>query len=202
MAFFKLLNNKGQEEAPFELLIAVIVMGFVIVMGINAIFTLNREQCQGDIQKQMESIKSSLEIVARGEGSQNVYYSMPSCFGEKESKLQIVERDDTDTCNHYCGGNSYNCILLSFASPTYNSLKCLKLSNAITFPERNTNNSPPTCDVLPSVADRQLGEPYFEPINWREGAIPQGRYTLMLEINVYSAQPTVCAYLRSDTRGV
>ena len=50
MAFFKLLNNKGQEEAPFELLIAVIVMGFVIVMGINAIFTLNREQCQGDIQ--------------------------------------------------------------------------------------------------------------------------------------------------------
>jgi len=202
MAFFKLLGCKGQEEAPFELLIAVIVMGFVIVMGINAIFTLNREQCQGDIEKQMESIKSSLEIAARGEGSQNIYYSLPSCFGEKESKLQITERDDPQSCSYYCGGNSYNCILLSFASPTYNSLKCLKLSNAITFPERNTNNSPPICNVLPSVADHQPGEPYFEPIDWREGAIPQGRYTLMKEINLYTSQPMICAYLRSDTRGV
>ena len=201
MAFFKLLNNKGQEEAPFELLIAVIVMGFVIVMGINAIFTLNREQCQGDIQKQMESIKSSLEIVARGEGSQNVYYSMPSCFGEKESKLQIVERDDTDTCNHYCGGNSYNCILLSFSNPTYSSLKCLKISNAITFEERNLNNSPPTCNVLPSAAEHLPGEPYFEPVDWRIGSIPQGTYTLMKEINLYTSHPIVCAYLRSDTRG-
>ena len=200
MTFFRRLDRKGQESAPFELLIAVIVMGFVIVMGLNAMFVLQRESCEGDIEKQMENIKSGLEIVARGEGNQNLSFLMPGCYNEKEAKLEIVERDDPQTCSFYCGGNSYNCILLSFSSPGYYSLKCLKISNAVTFPQRNISASPPICNILPADGDSQPGEPYFDTIDWREGAIPQGYYTLIKEINLYTSQPMICAYLRADTR--
>ena len=202
MVFFRRLDRKGQESAPFELLIAVIVMGFVIIMGLNAIFVLQRESCEGDIEKQLENIKSALEIVARGEGNQTISYLMPSCFNEEESNLEIIERDDPQTCSFYCGGNSYNCILLSFSSPDYHSLKCLKMSNAVTFPPRNTSASPEICNILPGQDDPDLssGEPYFDTIDWREGAIPQGFYTLIKEINLYTSQPMICAYLRADTR--
>src|SRR3989338_1912449 len=180
MVFFRRLDRKGQESAPFELLIAVIVMGFVIVMGLNAIFVLQRESCEGDIEKQLESIKSALEIVARGEGNQNISYLMPSCFNEKESKLEIVERDDPQTCSFYCGGNSYNCILLSFSSLEYNSLKCLKISNAIQFGQR-VQDDPPKCNVLPGRDDVGTGEPFYDLIDLRQGAIPEGYYNLSKE---------------------
>ena len=63
-----MLSQKGQEAAPFELLIAVITMTFVIVVGLNAMSTLLRAQCEGKIDQNMEELKTALETVAKGEG--------------------------------------------------------------------------------------------------------------------------------------
>ena len=45
------MKQKGQEEGPFELLIAVILMTFVIFIGIQAMDILRVQTCEGKAEK-------------------------------------------------------------------------------------------------------------------------------------------------------
>ena len=88
-------------------------------------------------------------------------------------------------------------MLLSFSSLEYNSLKCLKISNAIQFGQR-VQDDPPKCNVLPGRDDVGTGEPFYDLIDLRQGAIPEGYYNLSKEIDLYTSSPMICAYLRCD----
>jgi hypothetical protein len=55
-----MVNAVGQEAAPFELLIAVIVMGFVIFAGMSAMEQLWLQKCYGTTDAKLEEMKASL----------------------------------------------------------------------------------------------------------------------------------------------
>ena len=178
------MNQKGQEAAPFELMVAVVLMTFVIVMGLQAIEVLNRTACEGNMLKNMEHIKTSIESVVKNKSKANTYFELPDCFNEQESSLRIIERDDITYCSAFCGGSQAQCTILQFSSPTFTEVKCVNISSATTFPDASTCN--------PAILDGD-----YSVSEWKTNPILEGQYTLIREFNLYSDAPIVCVYQRN-----
>ncbi len=179
---------KGQESAPFELLVAMIVMSFVIVIGFTALNKLSIETCKGSLNQNLEEIRFSIESVVKNKGKVNVFFELPNCFAEEESKLLIIERDELAYCSAVCEGSTAQCTVLQFSSPEYSEVKCLHISSATTFP-----TDPGACDS--SVLDPSGA---YEAVNWKDpkiGVLP-GQYTLIRRSNLFSNAPIVCAFRR------
>ncbi len=181
-----MLNEKGQESAPFELLIAVVVMTFVIVVGFQALDTLDRETCVGVLNQNMEEISRGIETVVNTKSKVNLSFELPHCFNEEEAKLRILDRKEQVYCSAICGGSLSQCTILLFSSPTFSETKCLRISAATDFPDATT------CDV--EVLEPSDG---FEVKQWKTDAgIEQGQYTLIRQSNLFSRSPQICVYKR------
>ena len=173
--------ERGQEAAPFELLVAIILMGFVIIAGFNALQVLERTTCEGKMRQSLEEIRAGIESVVKTKSKANVSFELPNCFSEKESSLRIIERDELDYCSAYCGGSLSQCIVLQFSSPSFTEVKCLRISSATTFPE----GSP--CDV-------RVLEGSYSLADWKGKQIEEGQYTLIKQFNLFSDAPVICVY--------
>lgn len=180
-----MFNQKGQEAAVFELLIAIIVMGFVIVVGFNALSTLEEKTCQGTLNQNLEELRTAIETVVKNKSKVNVSYRLPNCFPEKETTLRIVERDSAVFCNAVCEGSVKECTVLSFTSPEYSESKCLRISSATNFPDASTCN-------------KEILEGNYDVVQWKQkqGIVP-GDYTLIRQSGLVSKSPVVCVYRRS-----
>ena len=180
--------QKGQESAPFELLIAMIVMSFVIIIGFNALDRLSIETCKGNLNQNLGEIRSSIESVVKNKGKDNVSFELPNCFMEEDSRLSIIERDELAYCSAVCGGSIAQCTVLQFSSPEYTEVKCLHISSATTFPD-----SADTCD--PGILEP---DDAYEAVDWKDpksGILP-GQYTLIRRSNLFSDAPVICAFRR------
>ncbi len=180
-----MFSGRGQESAPFELLIAMVLMGFVILVGFNALDRLNTEICKGNITSDMEQIRTAIETVVKNKSQSQASFELPNCFKEDESKLRILDSEDPAYCSAYCGGGVQACKVLVFNSPSFTDLKCLHVTQATTFPKAEP------CD--PSVLG--AGSEY-DIADWsdQEFGIQPGAYTLKAQFNVYSYAPEICVY--------
>jgi type II secretory pathway pseudopilin PulG len=183
-------NQLGQESAVFELLIAIIVMGFVILIGTNALETLQQKTCEGTMSQNLEDIRSAIETVVKTKGKAQVRYELPSCFNQKESSLRIIERQSATFCSAICEGTMKECTVLQFTSPGYSESKCLHISSATNFPDGDPCNT----NLL------QGGN--YKIVNWRskEGIMP-GNYILMRESSIFLKSPVICVYKRDYSGG-
>lgn len=183
-AFFQ----KGQESAPFELLVAVTLMIFVIAAGLNAMSVLGRQQCIGQIDKKLEEMKTAIELVASGKGASNVDFTIPKCF--KGSKTEIRYEQKQAICSRVCGGVRRECILLRFESAEESMAKCLNVSLNTTFIDQPSGSS---------CTDREPGE-RLELVDLKNPAggegIPLGYYSLVEVQNPSITLPMICAYRR------
>ncbi|MFH1224842.1 MAG: hypothetical protein V1676_03485 [Candidatus Diapherotrites archaeon] len=189
------LNRAGQEAAPFELLVAVIVMTFVIGAGLVAINYLNQEKCKGEADSSVENMKTAIETVAKSQGHASVSFTIPGCFrastdrgcsyssDPEGAKLCIRHMDDETVCSHYCGGSSRSCYLLMFSSANYHSVRCLRISSMTNF----LADAP--CDPA------QPGEGWVLE-NWGSESIREGQYKLLNPFGLDADAPIVCPYRR------
>lgn len=185
-----MFGNRGQEGAPFELLVAVIVMGFVLLAGIRVLDLLQWEECKGKLDNNLELVKTAIENVSQGEGQRSVGLEVPSCFPEKTSELRIIHRTERQVCAEYCPGSRVECTLLTFSSPDagpegYSNWKCLRVSSSLDFPGENA------CTDF-DVSD--AGD--FELTRWKNDKIESGQYILIKKFNDFTGQLRICAYKR------
>jgi hypothetical protein len=179
-----LLSQRGQEEAPFELLIAVIIMGFVIFLGLQAINYVSEEQCKQQIKYSANQLKTVLQDVVAG-NAKNLPFDPPRCFtpvkGVEEMKFVIVK--DALQCSRLCGGSKGMCFVFSYFSEEYNYNLCLEtVSPQTTFYE----GAP--CDDLQR----------YVPVNLKD-SISRGSYEFINKSSSVDAFPKICAYLRTDS---
>jgi len=195
-----MFNEKGQESAPFELLIAIIIMTFVIVVGFQALDKLSTETCKGFLDQDLEELKRGIETVVKTKTKIDVSFELPNCFTEAKSDLRIVQRRESRFCSNICGGSVAQCTALRFISPGHSSFKCLKISAATDF-----NPSGVCGDANPDAIR-------FESVNWEptggaiidadkdgipdEDVIESGRYTLIRQSNLFTSVPQICIYKR------
>lgn len=188
---FKVMKGqRGQESAVFELLIAIIVMGFVIVIGANALGTLQQKTCEGTMSQNLEDLRSAIESVVKTKGKAQVRYELPNCFKQNESSLRILERQSATFCSAICEGTLKECTVLQFTSPEYSESKCLHISSATNFPDGDPCNK------------GLLQGGTYNIVNWRANdGIKPGNYILMREPSLFLKSPVVCVYQRSYSSG-
>ena len=82
MANLYLKDKKGQADTVFEVLIAVILLGFVLVAGTLAMSSLSNTKCSKSIDLAMSGIKLTIEKASASTLiSTDFLLDVPYCFG-------------------------------------------------------------------------------------------------------------------------
>ncbi len=192
------LHQKGQESAPFELLIAVILMGFVLVAGYTAIQRLHEQTCANTINAQLEGMARNLQNVATGKGTAQFNFSYGDCSakinncpdfsvlsqtGDAEC-VQLLDSTDPNICSSFCSSARSICTLLQYKSSRNTITKCVDISPSTAFPAEGSGQCPPRLDE----------EWYLQ--DFSANTIQQGTYSFLKVSDLTASVPVVCAYLK------
>jgi len=180
----KKLNQRGQEAAPFELLVAVIIMGFVLFVGLQAMDQLNREKCYNEINAKLEEMKTKLETVVTERSPQQINFNLSSCFNPRDETIKIKDYSSPALCAEWCGATRNLCTLMEYyysGEAGFSYRKCLDISPDTSFPDNVNEHCP----------DRSAEKE--ELIDFRD-EIHQGHYLMVNKTTVTSTFPTICAY--------
>ena len=194
------LNSRGQESAPFELLIAVILMGFVLFMGYQAISNLQKQTCANTINSQLEGMARNLQNVATGKGSTQFRFSFEGCAAQINDCdnfsalsgntdimcIQLIDSTDPNVCSSYCSSARSICSLLQFKAQNDTYTKCVDISPSTVFPAQGSAQCP----------DRTAEGWVLQ--DYTSGTIQQGTYSFLKASDLTSTVPIVCAYLKTN----
>ncbi|MAG22342.1 MAG: hypothetical protein CL943_03515 [Candidatus Diapherotrites archaeon] len=183
-----MFNKKGQEAAPFELLIAVIVMGFVIFVGMQAMERLYIQKCFGTTDAKLEEMKTILEVAVDQKSPQSINFRLSGCFNEEDELMKITDWDEPSFCADFCGSPKKLCTLLEYSYSGKNSFsvrKCLNIPPDTVFPSQSFAGA--------KCRDREDTSYELQDFDVR---IPQGDYLLTNATLATDTFPTICAYYR------
>ena len=135
-------NEKAQAAAPFELLVAVVIMGFVMVVGYMVLDDVNTQVCLNSVDREMTEFKMAIEdSVARMSSAPLTFRPEGSCFSSKKALIQIYNEDTRAVCASICGYATDNCYIMKFTSNLPGSVKrkCLNLPPYTNFQPSNSD---------------------------------------------------------------
>ena len=180
-----MLGRKAQSSAPFELLVAVIIMGFVIFFGMNALHQLSEQQCEKELDRTMHAIVNSTELVVNQRAYQTFELKIPNCYSKPHNydrpRLYFVSKVSQTLCSAYCKGYRESCMLLTFESAEESRVLCVNISVFTVFPEANTGYS-----GCPPRDGFKLMQPGDE--------LPEGFYSVTNSTPIGQLTPYVCFY--------
>ena len=136
----EMVNEKGQESAPFELLIAVIIMGFVIFVGMVAMGQLSDQKCYNETKAKLEEMKTKIETVVAERSPQQINFTLSGCYNENDEDVKIQDHGEPAFCAEYCGATKNLCTLLQYYYSGRNETggfalrNCLNISPDADFP--------------------------------------------------------------------
>jgi hypothetical protein len=148
-------DKKAQVDAPFEVLVAVILMGFVILAGSYALKNLSQNICIGDKRQDLSDFKNALRDVVLGSDLtfKNFHLSSKYCFNRQYEYTRLVTYTDQHMCSAYCQSLSNTCTLIQYY---YDDGKrsiypitpiCTDLPSAINFVTEDEYNANEICGV-------------------------------------------------------
>jgi len=187
-----MVNEKAQESAPFELLIAVVIMCFVLAVGITAMGQFNCDKCYGETNAKMEEMKTKIETVVTQKSPQTASFRLGSCFKDTEEAIRIRDFSDPQFCVQYCGSAKTPCIMLQYNYTgkdcgAFSIMKCLGIAPDAVFAAESGEDEGHRCKAMEKM----------ELVNFREN-IPQGNYLLLNKSRANDQSPTICAYLLGE----
>jgi hypothetical protein len=185
------LSSRAQVNSPFELLVAIIIMGFVIIIGSQMISATNDQVCLANVEKAMAEFVIKLEDTASFRTSNKIDFRpvTNNCYTESKAIMKIdVIRDDARLCSAACGRAVNSCFIMTFQSPEIANgfkRKCLNLPIYTSFVE-GTTDCPTTETALQS----------YDPITPTGGNIVSGSYILRNVAPAGQTYPKICTYFR------
>ncbi len=179
------MNKKAQESAVFELLVAVVVMGFVIIVGLNAMNMITTEQCKTNTESSLEKLKTNIEAVVNSRSPKSFSFQTSGCVSEQYEDIKLLDFDEPKLCSTYCESNKPICTLLVYSDKSPNP----KISTII----KCVNINPATVFQAETSTGRCQEKEGYELINFNN-TIPQGYYELQNVTKIEETFPTICAY--------
>lgn len=193
------LNQRAQESAPFELLIAVILMGFVLFAGFQAMEHLREQTCANTINAALENMARNLQNVATGKGNPQINFSFDNCsakindcenFSTLSSTtdimcIQLIDSTDPNVCSSYCSSARSICSLLQYKGKNDTFTKCVDISPSTVFPT----------GVSAQCPNRSADG--WELQDFSGETIQQGTYSFLKASDLTATVPIVCAYLKT-----
>ena len=185
-----MLDSRGQESAPFELLVAIIIMGFVLFVGFQAMEKLREEQCFAKTDKGLEEFKTKIEIAVTQKSPQTIPFILSQCFNPEEEEIRVQNWDNALFCADLCGSAEITCTSLEYFNKSTGKVraarKCLNISPETIFPSQDT---PGRCLSIDTEQQNYILQDF-------KRGIPQGTYLLINKTLATDTFPTVCAFLR------
>ena len=192
--------SKGQESAPFELLIAVILMGFVLFAGYQALGRLHEQTCANTINSQLDNLARNLENVATGKGSAQFRFSFADCtaklnncdnFSTLASSgdvmcIRLIDSTDPNVCSSYCSSARSICSLVQYKSRDNTVTKCVDISPSTVFPAEGSAQCPSRSTEGWTLQD------------FTAQTIQMGTYSFLKASDLTATVPVVCSYLKTS----
>jgi hypothetical protein len=130
------MSQKAQVSAPFELFVAIIIMGFVVVIGSQMLIAANQQVCMNSVDKEMTTFKLYLEDTANRKSSSKFDFQPESCFDKSKAVIKIEKVANSKQCAAACGKPTETCFIFLFNAPDIANgfrQKCLNLSAYTSF---------------------------------------------------------------------
>lgn len=191
MNIFK-VNKKGQASAPFEVLVAVILMGFVILAGTWALTNLSENTCIGDKRQKLSELKEAIKDVVLGSDLtvKNISFDTRPCFNQKFENITLKTYASPTRCMAFCGGGN-TCTLLEYIYDDGKTRNmplqpiCIELPTSIEY-ETNIIN------CIPDDPEEQEKWTALDPES--SGNIASGKYRLFMvgSSTEYGASRKLC----------
>jgi len=180
--------SKGQVSAPFELFVAIIIMSFVIVIGIQMLNNVQAQVCMASVDKELTEFKSKIEDTANNMASNKFFFLPERCFNENDAIIKIETLSNTKQCSAKCGTPVDKCFTIMFYTPDvpngYND-KCLNLPTYTSFLEDEE-----TCKAIDDVAGYDVVDPRDE--------IRLGQYVTRNVAQAGDTYPKICVFYKSS----
>ncbi len=184
-------NEKAQAAAPFELLVAVVIMGFVMVVGYVVLEDVNTQVCLNSVDREMTEFKLAVEdSVARMSSAPLTFRPEGSCFSSKKSLLQIYNEETRSVCAAVCGFATDECYIMKFSSnlPGSTKRKCLNLPPYTNF----------QTGVSGMCGDQSLMGSGYSPIDPTvPGGFLPGSYVIRNVSPAGHQFPLICVYYKA-----
>ncbi|MDD4251110.1 MAG: hypothetical protein PHX27_02870 [Candidatus ainarchaeum sp.] len=186
-------NEKAQSSSPFELLVAIIMMGFVIIIGSQMISSANHQVCLANVDKSMVEFKSMLEdtVTFRTSNKFDFRPNSSNCYKETKSTMKIEAiRNNPRYCGSICGKAIDSCFVMIFYTDSIanaSKQKCLNLPPYTSFLWDNVS--------CPTNTESLSGYKAIDPTKPNTN-LSSGSYVL---VNVAAAGDTyskICTYVR------
>ncbi len=178
-----MLNKRGQEAAPFELLIAVIIMGFVIIIGAQAMLYLQDQKCKGDTDRQLQDLKLAFEGVKQAGRVKHINFRLSGCYQPEEEQVWIEDESGLDRCIQLGCGDKRLCPLLKYQNKEFSRAVCLEIKPSTVFPSEPTEKCPKRENMHLVDFENKEGKKH-------------GNYMLQNNSEAGEAITTICAYRR------
>jgi len=186
------INSKGQADTVFEVLIAVILLGFVLVAGSFAMSSLSNTKCSKSIDISLSSLKQTIEKASSSTLlSTDFLFDMPYCFGNNFT-IELQKPANSSLCSSVCPGSFGKCFILRYenekdkVSPVRNV--CVQISPVIAL-----NNT-----VCPDQEGYSL-MPNTLGIDGQTGvSFINDRYKFVSKTVSTVNTPLICIYNKSD----
>ena len=186
---------RGQEEAPFQLLVAVILMTFVIIVGLRAMEQADEQKCFYETDKAMDDLRLAIENTAQNKTPSIVNFNPPGCT--KNESFVLRKSDDERICKNACLNSSTSCVLLRYSTSEVTGIqdKCVNISYDTQF-WNSTDHSAECVDM--SNQD-------FKPAEMERSYIVDESNLAGLELGQYyfgyfddpsRSFPAVCVYIK------
>jgi len=186
------LGGKGQEAAPFELLVAVIVMGFVLMIGSYLMSQWHLEQCKMEIDNELQDLKTNIQSTTNDSFPTRFTFRLPSgCFEVYPSKpnpASLKRHSNSAFCSSLCGDGRDSCVTLEYLAKGHGTRFCVNIPMVSNF---KGQTSPGDC------VDRSGEDPPYELFDL-DDSIPMGSYEMFNVTPPNHAFPVVCAYRRGS----
>lgn len=194
----RFLGARGQESAPLELLVSVVVMLLVLAIGMQAMAVVRQEQCRAEVSNALKDFKIHLETAVSSHTPARFVFELPSGCWEKPRVRMRVVADDL-ACSAFCGGARRDCVLLNFLAEGYGETVCVNIPPITSFPDHDSTYDPEAGAVTGRCVARHLPSSKAPvkmiPVNFYTSGVCPGRYELVDRTPVAgSAFPVVCAY--------
>ncbi len=151
------MMQKGQADAVFEVLIAAVLLGFVLLIGSYAMSSLSNTKCSKSIDLAMNDLKQVLEKGASSTLVTTQYnLDFPYCFGNQFS-LNLLKKESSPLCTNYCPGSGGTCYLLVYNNQKDKSnqvrYSCVQISPVVSINSACQSSLQDGLDLIPSGPD-------------------------------------------------
>ncbi len=183
-----LKEPKAQASAVFEVLIGVIIMGFVLFFGYQALATMSKERCANEIASEMADFARAIERTVHQRYANEVDFWPPSCFKNAEIKLSTIQ--SKAVCSSICQEGKSECVVLDFFSPDYVHRECVDIPLKTAFSTTLGAIGSGGCE------DKEDEKYFLVDLYSEPGGIPAGHYLLVNTTPPGNAFPVICAYVK------